>query len=87
MATVLPHFLTRRGKSIIICKSWVPGDLQVDLYSTGDQKVCNLYHGKIAEGTFMITWDGKDPQKRPSIMEIIKSDGQLAMDIVNFLLL
>ncbi len=64
MATVLPHLVTRGGKSIIICKTWVPGDLQIDLFSTEDKQVCRLFHGKIPEGTFMITWDGKDPTKK-----------------------
>jgi hypothetical protein len=64
MATVLPHLVTRNGKSIIICKSWVPGDLQIDLFSTEDKQVCRLFQGKIPEGTFMITWDGNDPAKK-----------------------
>jgi hypothetical protein len=34
------------------------------LYSTGGKKVHNLYKGKIGEGIFMITWDGKDPAKK-----------------------
>jgi hypothetical protein len=64
MATVLPHVITAPERSVIICKSWVPGDLQIDLYSTADHKICNLHHGKIGEGTFLITWDGKDPAKK-----------------------
>lgn len=64
LATVLPHLIANEKKSIIICQSWVPGELQIDLYSTDDKKVANLYHGKIDEGLFMITWDGKDPAKK-----------------------
>jgi hypothetical protein len=48
-------------ESIIICKSWIPGELHIDLYSTDDKKICNLFSGKISEGIFMITWNGKDP--------------------------
>jgi hypothetical protein len=64
LATVLPHIIKPSEKSIIICQSWVPGDLQIDLYSNDDQKVCNLFKGKIKEGKFIITWDGKDPAKK-----------------------
>jgi hypothetical protein len=64
MATVLPHIVPREGNSIIICKSWIPGDLKIDVFSTGNKKVCSLYHGNIQEGTFMITWDGKDPARK-----------------------
>ncbi len=61
LATVLPHIITNKKKSIIICQSWIPGELQVDLYSTEGEKVINLYQEKINEGMFTITWDGKDP--------------------------
>ena len=64
LATVLPHNFTKGEESIIICKSWIPGELQIDMYSTEGKKVCNLYCGKINEGTFIITWDGKDPAKK-----------------------
>lgn len=63
-ATVLPHNISVKQKSIIICKSWVPGDLKIDLYSTKNKLVTNLYNGKIKDGFFMITWDGKDPAKK-----------------------
>ena len=63
LATVLPHIISKDEKSIIICKSWVPGELQIDLYSNEGQ-VNNLYKGKIGEGIFIITWDGKDPAKK-----------------------
>ena len=62
-ATVLPHNIPEGGKSIIICKSSVPGQLQIDMYSLKDKKLCNLYNGNIKEGFFMISWDGKDPLK------------------------
>jgi len=61
MSTVLPHTVPRQGESIIICKTWVPGELRIDMYTPEDNKMCNLYRGKIGEGTFLITWDGKDP--------------------------
>ena len=32
--------------------------------STDDKKICNLFNGKIGEGIFIITWDGKDPAKK-----------------------
>ena len=63
LATVLPHIISKDEKSIIICKSWVPGELQIDLYSNEGQ-VNNLYKGKIGAGIFIITWDGKDPAKK-----------------------
>jgi hypothetical protein len=64
LATVLPHCMTAGKESIIICKSWIPGDLQIDLYSTAGKKIINLYYGKIKEGIFLITWDGKDLAKK-----------------------
>ena len=64
LATVLPHIIQKDEKSIIICKSWIPGELQIDLYSKDGKRVNNLYKGKIAEGIFIITWDGKDPAKK-----------------------
>jgi hypothetical protein len=64
LAVVLPHILKNGKESVIICKSWIPGDLQIDLYSTGDKKICTLFNGKINEGTFLITWDGKDPANK-----------------------
>jgi len=64
LATVLPHIISNDEKSVIICKSWIPGELQIDLYSTDDKIVTALYHGNISEGIFLITWDGKDPAKK-----------------------
>jgi hypothetical protein len=64
LATVLPHIVGKNEQSIIICKSWVGGDLKIDVYSTAGSLVTNLYHGKIPEGIFLITWDGKDPAKK-----------------------
>ena len=49
----------------IICKSWNPGELQIDLFSKSDEKLANLYTGNIQkEKTFLITWDGKDPENK-----------------------
>jgi len=65
LATVLPHAVPKDGKSIIICKSWNPGELQIDLFSKSDEKLANLYTGNIQkEKTFLITWDGKDPEDK-----------------------
>lgn len=61
LAAVLPHTISQKEKSIIICKSRAPGELKIDLYSTEGKKIANLYTGKINEETFMITWNGKDP--------------------------
>jgi hypothetical protein len=60
-AAVLPHNISDKEKSIIICKSWISGDLKIDVYSMKDKLITNLYDGKIKDGFFMITWDGKDP--------------------------
>jgi hypothetical protein len=67
MATVLPHIIPIEGSSIIICKTLIPGELKIDVYSTANKRVCCLYQGHIPEGTFMITWDGKDPVKKGHI--------------------
>jgi hypothetical protein len=64
LATVLPHIISKEKKSIIICKSYIPGELQIDVYSTEGKKISSLYRGKISEGIFLITWDGKDPAKK-----------------------
>ncbi|MCX6256188.1 MAG: hypothetical protein NTV31_17195, partial [Bacteroidia bacterium] len=64
LATVLPHIIANENNSIIICKSYVPGELQIDVYSTEGKKISSLYRGKISEGIFIITWDGKDPAKK-----------------------
>ena len=65
LATVLPHIVPKGGESIIICKSWIPGELQIDLYSTKGEKLTNLFKGNIEkEKTFLITWNGKDPAKK-----------------------
>ena len=63
-AAVLPHIVPRAGESILICKSWNPGDLQIDLFSTDGNKITSLFNGNIKEGFFMIKWDGKDPAKK-----------------------
>ena len=64
LATVLPHIIKKENRSIIICKSYVPGELQIDVYSVEGKKTGTLYRGKIDEGIFIITWDGKDPAKK-----------------------
>jgi hypothetical protein len=65
MAAVLPHSIKKGQEAIIICKSWNPGELKIDLYSAKGKKLANLYTGTIAKGgTHIETWDGKDPQTR-----------------------
>lgn len=64
LATVLPHVINKENRSIIICKSYIPGELQIDVYSTDGKKIGGLYRGTIAEGIFIIDWDGKDPAKK-----------------------
>ncbi|MEO8766421.1 MAG: hypothetical protein ABI416_19130 [Ginsengibacter sp.] len=72
LATVLPHTISKGEKSIIICKSWNAGELQIDLYSIAGKKISNLYNGKIAEGYFTTTWDGKDPVKKVTYKGVYK---------------
>lgn len=62
LAAVLPHIIPADGEAIIICNSWNPGELMIDLYTEDDEKVANLFKGDIGEGVFMIKWDGKDPE-------------------------
>ena len=64
MATVLPHSIEHNHQSIIICKSWIPGILKIDLYSTGNTFITNIFTGKINDGTFMVKWNGKDPGRK-----------------------
>ncbi|MEO8763569.1 MAG: hypothetical protein ABI416_04745, partial [Ginsengibacter sp.] len=63
-AVVLPHTVPGEGKSIILCKSWKGGNLQIDLYTTEGKKMTNIYAGTIGEGVFITQWDGKDPEKK-----------------------
>lgn len=60
-ATVLPHNIKTGEKSIIICKSRTPGDLQVDLYSKEGKLLNTLFKGKMKSEFHTMTWDGKDP--------------------------
>lgn len=63
MASVLPYDVKRDQQAIIICKSWNPGELKIDLYSEQGNKLTNLYTGNIGkEKTFVHLWNGKDPQ-------------------------
>jgi hypothetical protein len=66
-AVVLPHAVPKDGKSLIVCKSWKGGDLQIDLYTMKGKKVTNLYTGKIGENTFIHQWDGKDPAGKATL--------------------
>jgi hypothetical protein len=62
MASVLPHDVKKGQQAIIICKSWYPGELEIDLYSDKGKKLTNLFTGNIkGEKTIVQTWDGKDP--------------------------
>lgn len=61
---VLPHVVLKGGKSIILCKSRKPGELQIDLCSTKGKKINNLYNGKMSGEMFIFTWDGKDSAQK-----------------------
>ena len=68
MASVLPHNVQKGQEAIIICKSWNPGELQVDLYSKRGKKVGNLFTENINENkTVVYTWDGKHPQTKKAL--------------------
>ncbi len=60
-AVVLPHEVKRDSSSIIICKSRVPGNLSIDVYSKKNVKLLNLYTGPIRANFYTMTWNGKDP--------------------------
>lgn len=45
-AVVLPHNIKIGDKSVIICKSRNPGNLQVDLYSKDGKILNTLFKGK-----------------------------------------
>jgi hypothetical protein len=62
LAAVLPRTIPAEGQSIIICNSWNPGKLMIDLYTPSGKKVTNIYQGDIGEGLFMMKWDGKDSE-------------------------
>jgi hypothetical protein len=64
MAVVLPHENPGNGRRIIVSQSWIAGKLTIDLYTLDNRKVCSIFSGPVHEGTFMITWDGRDPSKR-----------------------
>jgi len=66
-AVVLPHAVPKDGKSLILCKSWKAGDLQIDLYTTKGKKVTNIYTGKIGLNTVIQQWDGKDPSGKATL--------------------
>ena len=66
-AVVLPHIVPKDGKSIIFCQSWISGDLNIDLYSTSNELITNIYKGAIKNGQFIIEWDGKDPSKKADL--------------------
>jgi hypothetical protein len=64
MAAVLPHIIANGEKSVIICKSRIPDVLKVDVYSKDGKQLLNLYDGKIGEGFYTTSWDGKDPANK-----------------------
>lgn len=66
-AAVLPHNITGKKKSILICKSWKGGDLNIDLYTAKNKLVTNIYNGKIKDGFFTMEWDGKDPSGKAKL--------------------
>lgn len=62
LAVALPSVMPKDGKTILICKSRNPGDLQIDLFSKEGKKIVNLKNGTVGkERCFIFTWDGKDP--------------------------
>jgi hypothetical protein len=62
MATLLPHNVKKGEQALIVCKSWSPGELKIDLYSDKGKKLTNLLTENIQkEKTVVHTWDGKDP--------------------------
>jgi len=62
-AAVLPHNIKTGEKSVIICKSLTPGDLQVDLYSKDGKLLSTLFKGKMKSDFHTMTWDGKGQPK------------------------
>ena len=64
LATVLPHQILRNERSIIISKSWKPGTLQIDLYTTDNHLINTLFKGKTGLQTFIFEWDGTDPNSK-----------------------
>lgn len=68
MASVLPHDIKKDQESIIICKSWNPGELKIDLYSEKGEKITNLFTENIrGDKTIVHTWDGKDPATKKAL--------------------
>lgn len=70
MAQVIPNVIRRGVKSIIINKCWIPGEIEIALYSEdGKNKIKTLYRGSNSTSTsgfsqiFLIEWDGTDPDK------------------------
>jgi hypothetical protein len=62
LAVALPSVMPKDGKTILICKSRNPGEVQIDLYSKDGKKLVNLKNGTAGkEQCFIFTWDGKDP--------------------------
>jgi len=62
LAVALPSVMPKDGKTILICKSRNPGEVQIDLYSKDGKKLVNLKNGTTGkEQCFIMTWDGKDP--------------------------
>ena len=62
-AAVLPHNIKDGEKSVIICKTRTPGDLQVDLYSNDGKLVSTLFKGKMKDVFHTMEWDGKGQDK------------------------
>lgn len=71
MAVVIPHIIERGKKSVIISNAMKPGNVEIALYSSdGAKKIKTLYKSPVDgstdhnSGSFLITWDGKDPDKK-----------------------
>lgn len=68
VATVMPSVVGKGGKSVVLCKVRVPGDLEVAVYSAdGKEKKLVLFQGEVPggtdglEGIHILQWDGADP--------------------------
>ncbi|MCK4965668.1 hypothetical protein KAS50_01480, partial [bacterium] len=68
MAAVMPNIIEEGKESVIICKSWKAGELEIALYSKNG-KIKTLYKGPIegssdnGSGFFLVKWDGTNPDK------------------------
>lgn len=62
LAAALPHEIMKDSCSVLVCMKRAPGDLQIDVYSTKGEKLCNLFNGKMTGEFYSMKWNGKDPE-------------------------